>query len=30
MSTMHMRLRAAGFRPLPDVDDDGELIGTRL
>jgi hypothetical protein len=24
------RLRAARFRPLPDVDDDGELIGTRL
>ncbi|WP_020663232.1 hypothetical protein [Amycolatopsis benzoatilytica] len=24
------RLHAAGFRPLPDVADDGELIGTRL
>lgn len=24
------RLHEAGFRPLPDVDDDGELIGTRL
>lgn len=24
------RLHAAGFRPLPDVDHDGELIGTRL
>ncbi|GAB2981253.1 hypothetical protein LWP59_38385 [Amycolatopsis acidiphila] len=24
------RLRSAGFRPLPDVADDGELIGTRL
>ena len=23
-------LRAAGFQPLPDVDADGELIGTRL
>lgn len=24
------RLHTAGFRPLPDVDDDGGLIGTRL
>lgn len=24
------RLHAAGFRPLPDADSDGELIGTRL
>ena len=24
------RLGAAGFRPLPDIDDAGELIGTRL
>ncbi|WP_291413084.1 hypothetical protein [Actinophytocola sp.] len=24
------RLHDEGFRPLPDVDDDGELIGTRL
>ena len=24
------RLRDAGFQPLPDVADDGELIGTRL
>ncbi|TKG66260.1 hypothetical protein [Prauserella endophytica] len=24
------RLHAAGFRPLPDVADDGALIGTRL
>lgn len=23
-------MHEAGFRPLPDVDDDGELIGTRL
>ena len=24
------RLHAAGFRPLPDVDSEGQLIGTRL
>lgn len=24
------RLHTAGFRPLPDTDSDGELIGTRL
>jgi hypothetical protein len=27
---MGQRLHAAGFRPLPDVDDKGQLIGTRL
>ncbi|MQA08008.1 MAG: hypothetical protein GEU98_05525 [Pseudonocardiaceae bacterium] len=27
---MGRRLHGAGFRPLPDVDDNGELIGTRL